>query len=49
MLTLILATEAAASNPPGDEFQTLSYALMGLTMIVTAVATLIVTPKMEKH
>lgn len=49
MLTLILATEAAVSNPPGDEFQTLAYAMLGLTMLVTAVATLIVTPKMQKH
>ncbi len=49
MLTFILAAEAVASTPPGDDFQTLAYAFLGLTMLVTAVATLIVTPKMEKH
>jgi hypothetical protein len=49
MLTLILATEAALTNPPGDDFQTLAYALLGLTMLVTAVTTVIITPTMEKH
>jgi hypothetical protein len=49
MLTLILASEAAALNPPGDDFQTVAYALLGLTMVVTAIATLIITPKAAKH
>jgi hypothetical protein len=49
MLTLILATEAATSNPPGDDFQTVAYVLLGITMLVTAVATVIVTPGAEKH
>ncbi|MEN8239687.1 MAG: hypothetical protein ABFR53_10850 [Actinomycetota bacterium] len=49
MLTLILATEAAASAPPGDDFQTIAYAFLGITLLVTAIATLIVTPGAEKH
>jgi len=49
MLTLILAAEAVASTPPGDDFQTAAYAFLGVTMLVAAIATLIVTPKMEKH
>ena len=49
MLTLILASEAAALDPPGDDFQTVAYALLGLTMLVTAIATLIITPKAAKH
>jgi len=49
MLSLILATEAAASNPPGDDFQTIAYALLGAAMLVTAISTLIITPRMEKH
>jgi hypothetical protein len=49
MLSLILATEAAASTPPGDEFQTIAYAFLGVAMLVTAVTTLIITPRMEKH
>jgi hypothetical protein len=49
MLTLILASEAATTVPPGDAYQTLAYALLGLTMLVTAIATLIVTPGAEKH
>jgi hypothetical protein len=49
MLSLILATEAVASTPPGDAYQTVAYVLLGLTMLVTAIATLIVTPGAEKH
>jgi hypothetical protein len=49
MLTLIFATEAAASNPPGDEYQTIAYALLGLTMLVSAITTLIITPSAPKH
>ncbi|MFV1999814.1 MAG: hypothetical protein ACC654_05545 [Acidimicrobiia bacterium] len=47
MLTLILATEELASAPPGDDLRTLSYALVGLVMLIAAIATLIVTPSAE--
>ena len=49
MINLILATEAASSNPPGDELQTIAYIALGITMVVTAVATVIITPKADKH
>jgi hypothetical protein len=49
MFTLILASEAAASTPPGDAYQTVAYALLGLTMLVTAITTLIITPSAPKH
>jgi hypothetical protein len=49
MLSLILATEAVASAPPGDAYQTVAYVLLGLTMLVTAIATLIVSPAGPKH
>jgi len=47
MLTVILATEELASAPPGDDLRTLSYALVGLVMLIAAIATLIVTPSAE--
>jgi len=47
MLTLILAAEAVASEPAGDDFSTLSYALLGLVLVIAAIATLIVTPSAE--
>ena len=49
MLTLILASEAVATTPPGDAYQTVAYALLGITMLVTAIATLIITPSAPKH
>ena len=49
MVTLILATEAAIANPPGDGFATLAYALLGLVALVAAIATVVITPKMKKH
>lgn len=49
MLNLILASEAAATTPPGDELQTIAYIALGLSMVVTAIATVIVTPSGEKH
>jgi hypothetical protein len=49
MLPLILATEAVATTAPGDAFQTAAYVFLGLTMLVTAIATLIITPKRQKH
>ncbi len=47
MLNLILATEELASAPAGDDLATLSYALLGLVMIIAAIATLIITPSAE--
>ena len=49
MLTLVLASEAAASIHPGDDLQTIAYVAFGVSMLFTAVATVIVTPKAEKH
>jgi hypothetical protein len=49
MLSLILATEALVTTPPGDQYQTIAYAFLGLTMLVTAIATLVITPSAPKH
>jgi hypothetical protein len=49
MFSLILATEAVASAPPGDDLMTISLAVAGAAMLATAVTTWIVTPKAEKH
>jgi hypothetical protein len=52
MYPLILASEsaaAAATTPPGDEFLTASLVMLGIAMIVTAIATWRVTPKAEHH
>jgi len=49
MLTLIVASETVASTLPGDAYQTLAYTLLGITMLVTAIATLIITPSAPKH
>ena len=43
MNTLIIA--ASTAEPPGDDFQTLSYILLGIAMVVTAIATVIITPR----
>lgn len=47
MNALILAAETI--DPAGDDFATLSYILLGVTMLIAAVATWIVTPKGEEH
>ncbi|GMR03033.1 MAG: hypothetical protein BMS9Abin20_1392 [Acidimicrobiia bacterium] len=49
MLNLILATEAATEAPPGDGLATLAYILLGVTLLVAAITTAIVTPKAESH
>lgn len=41
--------ELASTNPPGDDFQTASLVMLGITLLVTAVATWRVTPKAEHH
>ena len=48
MNALILATEAHV-EPPGDEFETIAYAMLGAMMLVAAVVTWIVTPKKSNH
>ena len=49
MNALILAAEAHHFDPPGDDLQTVAYVLLGVVMLVAAVATWIVTPKGEPH
>ena len=49
MNALLFAAEAHHVDPPGDDFQTAAYLLLGIVMLVTAVATWIVTPKGEAH
>lgn len=49
MLSLILATESVASNPPGDDLAMIAYIAFGVAMVFTAIATVIVTPSAEKH
>jgi hypothetical protein len=52
MYSLILAAESAelaATTPPGDEFLTASLVMLGIAMLVTAIATWRVTPKAEDH
>ncbi len=50
MLSLILATETAAvtsTTAPGDDFMTAALTLLGIAMLITAIATWVVTPKGE--
>ncbi len=49
MLNLILATEAATEVPPGDDLATVAYILLGVALVVAAIATAIVTPKADSH
>lgn len=50
MLNLILAAEEAVSGAPaGESWATFAYALLGIVLLITAVATVIVTPKAESH
>ena len=49
MLSLFLATESVASNPPGDDLAMIAYIAFGIAMAFTAIATVIVTPSAEKH
>ncbi len=48
MLQLILATEATTA-PPGDDIASAAYLLLGIALVVTAIATIIVTPKADPH
>lgn len=49
MNALLAAAEAHHIDPPGDDLQMVAYILLGVLMLVAAVATWIVTPKGEKH
>jgi hypothetical protein len=52
MHSLILAAEAVehtSSTMAGDDFATIAFALLGVVMLITAVATWRVTPKGEHH
>jgi hypothetical protein len=50
MNALILAAEThSALEPAGDDLQMVAYIMLGVVMLVAAVATWIVTPKADKH
>jgi hypothetical protein len=53
MFSLILAAEVAnevaATSAPGDDYVTASLVLLGIGMLVTAIATWRVTPRAEHH
>jgi len=49
MNALILAADAHHMDPPGDDLATVAYIALGVTMLVAAVATWIVTPKGDPH
>ena len=49
MNALILATETLAAEPAGDDFMTAALVLLGVAMLIAAIATWIVTPKGEDH
>jgi hypothetical protein len=48
MNVLILASEVLV-EPLGDDYVTIAYAMLGVTMLVSAVVTWIVTPKQTDH
>ncbi len=39
------ATEHVLAVPAGDDFLTVAYAMFGVALIITAIATWVVTPK----
>lgn len=49
MNALIFAAETHVAEPAGDVFSTAAYILVGVVMVVAAVATWIVTPKADDH
>ena len=49
MLSLILAAEAAETTNAGDDFMIAALVLAGVAMLITAIATIIVTPGREHH
>ena len=40
---------AASSATPGDDLQTVAYVLLGIAMVVTAIATVIITPRAQHN
>jgi hypothetical protein len=48
MNTLILAAEAAADYA-GDDFQVVAWVMVGIALVITAVATIVVTPGPDHH
>jgi hypothetical protein len=49
MHSLILAAETAehvSSTPAGDDFMTIAFAMLGVVMLIAAIATWRVTPKL---
>lgn len=49
MNALILAAVEPQVDPPGDDLATVAYVLLGVTMLIAAVTTWIVTPKGDQH
>jgi len=47
MITLFFASEVAA--PPGDDLLSLALVMFGAAMLITAIATWVVTPKNGDH
>ncbi len=39
------ATEHVSTSPAGDDFLILAYAMFGVALLITAIATWVVTPK----
>ena len=46
MLLLILATEASTHEPAGDDFMTIALVMLGIVMLIAAIATWRVTPRL---
>jgi hypothetical protein len=40
---------ASTADPPGDDLLVASLVLMGIALVVTAIATVIITPRAEHH
>ena len=52
MSPIILASEAAdlvSAAPAGDDLATVAYVMLGVAMLIAAIATWVVTPKGEHH
>ncbi len=47
MPSMILA--ASTANPPGDDWAVAALVLGGVALVITAIATVIVTPRAEHH
>lgn len=49
MNAFILAAEAALDSYPGDDFTVAAWILAGVAFVITAIATVVVTPRAEHH